>query len=90
MHFENGPSKEDPKVRITREQFDEIRNVYVPDLSDSELDEFIGKIDGLGIKLDSGEISIVIDGEPAKITTSREDFGTIVLDPDADVIPSGF
>lgn len=53
MSLESNPSSEAPKVRMTEEQFDEIRNVYVPDLSATELDEFTQKINGLGIKLDS-------------------------------------
>ncbi len=89
MGLEEGPSMEASKVRLTTEEFDEIRNVNVLKLSDQELAEFIDRLSGLGLELDSGDIKILVDGEPATITTRRDDFGTTLFDDTKD-IPSGY
>jgi len=66
---------EKPAVSMSREQFDRIRNTFGDDM-DSE--SFTNELDELGIKVDSGIIDIIVDGEPMKIDTSQEDFGTVL------------
>lgn len=90
MFGENGPSKEAPKVILTREMFDKIRNTPLTDMEPLEVREFQAEIGPLGLGLNRGIVSIEVDGETIKIETSLNDFGTVVSDPDADDIPSGF
>jgi hypothetical protein len=87
---ESGPSREVPKVNLTREQFDEIRSKPLTEMEPLKVREFQAEIGPLGLGIGRGIVSIEVDGEIIKMNTSLNDFGTIVSDPDAEVIPSGF
>ncbi len=90
MNFENGPSKEAPKVILTREQFNKIRLTPVSEMDPLAVRAFQAEIGPLGLGIGRGIVSIEVDGEEINIDTSLQDFGTVVSGPGAEVIPSGF
>lgn len=76
MGFESiGGNNEKPAVSMTREQFDRIRNTFGDDMKS---EDFISELENLGIQLDSGNIDILVDGEPMTMVTDSDDFGTIL------------
>lgn len=84
MNFENptNPQEKAP-VSMTREQFDKIRNTSG---EDRESEDFIAELEDLGVKLNSGDIDVSVDGETMRITTAEHDFGTVLESPDAPLV----
>lgn len=85
----NRPLQEAPIIKLTREEFDRIRNTPLTDMEALEVRKFQAEIGPLGLGLDRGIVSIEVDGEIIKMNTSGHDFGTVVAENQED-IPSGF
>jgi len=72
MGFENMPSLEEKEpIKVTKEEFEKITSYKLSDEQRVFLEE-------KGIKINSGEVVIEVDGREETITTREDDFGTVI------------
>lgn len=58
--------------QFSREEFDLFRNANVDD------PQLLAMMEARGIQFNSGDLEIMVDGEPLTVTTKKDDFGTVV------------
>ncbi len=75
-------------IQITEEELKKYSHLALTSPDEPELLKWMGE---KGIKFDSGNVDVQINGQTEKMVTSREDFGTIVYDEKRHgTIESGF
>lgn len=78
-----------PVFELTQDEFDLISRYSFPE-TEEERAQIVMLLEAKGIKVNSGDIDVRVDGVLHKITTVSNDFGTIINDESTPVIRSGF